>query len=130
MIDRHHLLWERKNWNATPEGRVLRSTPGLIPHIDREWHEAIHKDLPPVPTLGSFALRRTLMGFEPNGDYLHDSESLVRSMDRATKSSHRLERDLAGLAIENLMAQRPYVLDGIIGRPRLVVVNNFEGLNA
>lgn len=128
MIDRHHLLWQRNHWNATPEGKILRSTHGLIPHLDREWHEAIHKELPPVPVLGSFALRRTLMGFEPTNDPIRNIDRLSKAMDRATKDSHPLERDLAGLAIENLNAQRPYVMDGIIGKPRLVVVNNFEGL--
>lgn len=130
MIDRHHILHQRNHWNSTPEGKLLRTTHSLIPKIDRDWHEAIHRDLPPVPMLGSYALRRVVTGFEPTGDTLRDIDGLARSMDRATKNSHKLERELAGLAIENITAQRPYIIDGIIGTPRLVVVNNFEGLNS
>lgn len=129
MIDRHHILHERSTWSSSAPAKTLRTTRSLIPRIDREWHEAIHHDLPAVPMLGSYALRRTLTGFDPTGDTIRDIEGLARSMDRATKGSHRLERELAGLAIENITAQRPYIIDGMIGTPRLVVVNNFEGLN-
>jgi hypothetical protein len=125
--DSHHVLWQRNHWSTSPEAKAMRQTHSLIPKMDRQWHEAIHGELPPVPVLGTYALRRTLMGFEPTNDTLRDMDGLALAMDKATKNSHTLGRELAGLAIENLMAQKPMVADGIVGKPRLVVVNNFEG---
>lgn len=116
MIDRHHLLFERNNWDATAPGRTLRATPSLIPKLDREVHEQIHRDIPSIPILGHAAMLAIRMRFNPTGDTLRDMDGFALAYDRATKSprSHQAERDIAGIAIEQFLKQKAYVMEGIL----------------
>lgn len=116
MIDRHHLLYERAQWNSSKYGKELRGTPSLIPHIDRELHDEIHRNCPPVPMLGNYALARTLTGFEPTTNTIQTIGRLQSALERATRPSraHPLERDLAGLAIEALDLQIPFIREALL----------------
>lgn len=114
--DRHHILNPRLEWSLRPAARRLRGMPALIPRIDREAHEALHEHCPPVPLLGVYALMGTLERFEPTGYVPDDMDLLMQSIEKATR--HRkvfaLERDLAGLAIEAIELQRPYIIQGLV----------------
>lgn len=114
MMSKHHILHERASWSARPEFKQLRGTPSLIPRIDRDVHDALHAHCPAVPILGSHAMRRVNMLFEPTGDTFEDIDGLSRAFDKATKHprAHQLERDLAGLAIETMRLQIPYIREG------------------
>lgn len=116
MRDRHHLLNPRMEWSLRPQAAKLRGTPSLIPRIDREIHEEIHRECPPVPLLGVYALRGTLERFVPTHDTLKDMDNLMSAIESSSRHRmvHPIERDLAGLAIEAIDMQRPYIMDGII----------------
>jgi hypothetical protein len=116
MNDRHHILHDRRSWSVRPESLKLRNTPSLIPRIDRDVHEALHEDCPPVPTLGVYAVRNTLELFHPTGDTFRDMDSLMMAMNKGTKDPrfHPLERDLAGLAIEAIELQREWIVKGLL----------------
>ena len=115
MMSRHHILHERASWNARPEFKQLRGTPSLIPRIDRDVHDDLHANCPAVPILGSYAMRRVNMLFEPSGNTFEDIDRLSSAFDRATRHprAHQLERDLAGVAIETIRLQIPYLKDGL-----------------
>lgn len=116
MRDRHHILNSRVEWTLRPHAAKLRGTPSLIPTLDREVHEELHRECPPVPLLGAYALRGTLERFVPTHDVLRDMDGLMEAIERSSRHRmvHPIERDLAGLAIEAIDMQRPYIIDGII----------------
>lgn len=114
MIDRHHLLYEKSFWEAHTSTQRLRRTHSLIPRIDREVHEEIHDNCPPVPILGTYVMKRVGMLFEPTDNTFQDIDLLCRAMDKATKHSTTIERELAGLSIEALRLQIPFVREGLV----------------
>lgn len=116
MRDRHHIINPRAEWTLRPAGREIRNTQSLIPRIDREIHEAIHDECPPVPLLCYNALKLTVQKFEPVHNTLKDMDNLMSAIEQATRHprTHPIERDLAGLAIEAIDLQRPYIMEGLI----------------
>lgn len=111
---RHHILHERAFWNAHKSAMRLRTTHSLIPRIYRSTHDELHDNCPPVPILGTYALFRTAMAFEPVGETFQDIDLLCKAIDRGTKRSHPLERDVGGLAIESIRNQIPFIRDGLV----------------
>lgn len=111
MIDRHHLIHERVPWTSRPEARLLRETPSLVPRIDRELHNEIHRNCPPIPLLGYHALVRTLKAFEPTTDTLDTMGRLQAAIELSGKhpKSHRIERELGDLAVQAIDLQKPYL---------------------
>lgn len=116
MRDRHHILHSKQEWSLRPYARQLRGTPSLIPTLERDAHEALHRNCPPVPLLGQWALQGTVMRFTPSGDTFKDIDHLLSCIERATRGErfHPLERELAGLAIEAVDLQRPYLREGML----------------
>lgn len=115
-MSRHHLLFEKANWNATEPGRKLRITPSLIPRIDRDVHTELHDNTASIPVLGHSAMLGVLMRFHPTGDTLKDMDYFALALDRATKTprAHQSERDIAGIAIEEFLSQKQYVIEGML----------------
>lgn len=116
MMSRHHAAFEACNFNATEAGRQIRQTHSLIPRLDREVHNALHESIPSIPILGHTAMKGVAMRFIPTGNTLHDIDLLCLAYDRATntRKSHKAERDIAGVAIELLMSQKPFISEGIL----------------
>lgn len=107
-FDRHHLLHDSKSWRARVSSRMLRSIPSLIPEIDRDVHEYLHRTTPPVPVPSFYTLDETAKLFIPTGDFFQDVDGLCRSIDFVTNypKSFRIERELGGLTIEVLQMQK------------------------
>jgi hypothetical protein len=114
-LSRHHILHERWSWTARPDAKRLRDTPSLIPNIPRDIHDELHDKCPHVPLLGSYALRNVAGIYVPTGDTLKDMDGLMSCIERASRNprAHLIERDLAGLAIEAIDMQRPYIIGGL-----------------
>lgn len=106
--DRHHVLHLRREWSLRPETAELRETPQLIPLIDREVHEELHRVSPPVPLLSYYVMKNTVARFEPQATTLATIDDLMISIEQAAQHerTHRLERQLAAIAIETLDLQR------------------------
>lgn len=109
--DRHHLLNPAREWTLRPESKKLRESQGLIIPIDRAVHEEIHTNCPPVPLLGFHALRRTVREFQPHPDHLISIDNLMFAIESASRhpSSHRIESELAMLAVQAIDLQRGYL---------------------
>lgn len=117
--DAHHILWDRASWTLRKEGAYLRDQPTLVPSIDRDVHNELHRNCPPVPLLGYHALRRTMKLWEPGETPLRSLANLTEAIDASTRTprAHRLERELAYLTIQALDLQAPYISEGLL-RPR------------
>lgn len=109
--DRHHLLNPAREWSLRPEGKKLRESQGLIPLIDRDLHETIHRECPPVPLLGFYALQRTVREFQPHPDTLISIDNLMFAIEASGRhpKAHPIERELSSLAIQALDLQRGYL---------------------
>lgn len=121
--DKHHILHERVEWTARPQARSLRERPELVPTIDRDVHDEIHRIAPAVPLLGYYALSRVNGIYRPvRGDTIASLDNLLLAIEDAGKhpKAHRVERGIAGLAIEALETQRA-ILRGNVASPSKVI---------
>ena len=57
-LECHHLMFTRSSFNSSVEGKRLRENKSLIPDIDAEAHNLLHRNCHPVPLMGFHALRR------------------------------------------------------------------------
>lgn len=108
MMDKHHLLHTRSDWTSNKTAKRLRDTPQLVPRIDRELHNEIHRLAPAVPLLGYHALYRVYRDFEPTSTAWGSAESLMRTIEQASQHprSHPIESNLAELAVQSIDIQR------------------------
>lgn len=110
-LSAHHLLFERTAWTSRNDAIALRTTHSLIPRIDRDIHSELHDLCPPVPLLGSQALRMTLNEFEPEGNTFVDIDKLLVAIEASnnTRFAHDIDKQLSYLAIEALELQRNFL---------------------
>lgn len=113
--DRHHILFPRKPWETYTEGASLRGTNALIPLMDRNVHNELHRNVPIVPLLGFNALYTVYRGFQTTGDTFQDIARLQSLIDRASDNpkAHEIERGLGDLAIHALDLQIPFLKEGM-----------------
>jgi len=113
--DGHHILHNRLEWSLRPESKRLRETPSLIPRLDRETHDEIHRTCPPVPLLGYYALMRVNKLFEPSRNTLESIDSLLDAIDEANHhpKAHPLERQLGDAAMWAIELQIPAIADAL-----------------
>lgn len=109
--DRHHLLNPRLEWTLRPNARKLREAPGLVPVIDRELHEEIHRSCPPIPLLGHHALQTVAREFQPHPDTLVSIDNLLFAIEAAGRhpKAHPVELELSSIAIQAIGLQREYL---------------------
>lgn len=114
--DNHHILFNRQEWELRSESKLLRQTPSLIPRLDREVHEELHRACPAVPILGYYALFRTLRSFEESDDTLESVDSLMFAIEAAGNSpkAHPIERSIGELAVQAIDLQRPFIREGLV----------------
>lgn len=116
-VDRDHLLFYRPEWCLNALSRALRNNPMLIPHLDREVHEAKHADVAFVPLLGRFTLQRVVKDYRAvQGDYVGSLDELISTID-ATRRVNTLpadERRYSEATIDALERSRPYVVEGLV----------------
>lgn len=120
--DRHHILHTGAEWNLRPESRALRETPQLIPTIDRDVHDEIHRQSPAVPLLSYYVMKRTVAIFSPQGTTYETIDNLMSSIDEAGNhyKTHPLEKELAQLAIRTLEIQRDILRGNVAGDHNLI----------
>lgn len=120
-FDKHHILNPRQEWTLRPQAEWLREQPTLVPRIDRDIHDVLHRVTPPVPLLGYHALRIVANDFVPGRTTMESIDRLATSIEYAAEHprAHPLEVDLAELAVNALMLQRN-VLRGNVVELRVV----------
>lgn len=121
--DKHHILHNRVEWTARPQAAALRERPELIPKIDRDVHDELHRIAPPVPLLGYYALMSVQSLYEPTGDTLGSLDNLMAAIDDAGKhrKAHRVERGMAELAVEALSIQKAILRGNVLGDTSSVI---------
>lgn len=114
--DAHHLIHSKRDWSTRPETLIIREHPSLIPRIDRDTHEALHRACPPVPLLGYHALLRTIRLWTPHEDTIRSMDNLMFAIEEASwhPKSHPIESALAELAIQAIDLQKPFVRSGLM----------------
>lgn len=116
-VDRDHLLFYRPEWSLNALARTLRNNPMLIPHLDREVHEAKHADVAFVPLLGRFTLQRVVKDYRAvQGDYVGSLDELISTIDdtRRVNTLPADERRYSEATIDALERSRPYVVEGLV----------------
>jgi len=106
--DKHHILHNRLEWSARPQALALRERPELVPTIDRDVHNELHRIAPAVPLLGYYALNRIQAVYEPQEGTIASIDSLIKAIDIAGnhRRAHHVERGMADLAIQAIQIQR------------------------
>lgn len=110
-LSRHHLLHEASAWSSREDAQYLRTSPPLIPRIDRQTHNALHEACPPVPLLGAYTLRTVAGLYEPKQTTLGSIDSLSWAIKEASKNknAHFIERELCELAVRAIRLQIPFL---------------------
>lgn len=113
--DGHHILHSKRSWSMYAESLQMRENHTLIPKIDRDTHEALHRACPPVPLLGYHALQRTIRLWTPDEDTLKSVDNLMFAIEEASwhPKSHPIESALAELAIQAIDLQKPFIREGL-----------------
>lgn len=106
--DRHHIFNTKLEWEARREAAAIRQSAPLIPTIDRDLHNEIHRLTPPVPLLGYHALKQVLGRYQPQRTTLASIDNVVSAIEYAARhpKAHDIERAQAHLAIEAIILQR------------------------
>lgn len=113
---RHHILETRKDWESNSQASKLRHTHELIPRIDQDAHDSLTLNCPIVPLLGYKALDIVVADFKPGVGTLDSIDKLLISINKVTqtKSIHKIERELAELAMQSIELQIPFIKGNII----------------
>ena len=121
MRDRHHILHYRQEWRLRDDATAIREHPSLVPVLDRETHNEIHRHCPPVPLLGYHALRRVRALWVPHKDTIESVDSLLWAIDETNRHprAHPIERSLGELAMQAIELQKPYISSDLNHHPTL-----------
>ena len=113
FLDEHHLLFTKKEWELRPDGLALRQTKLLRPLISRETHNAIHRNVPPVPVLGYISLGQVRRFFDPGDTVFQAVDGFCRAIEQSARMprAHELETDLGNVAIASLRLQLPFLAE-------------------
>jgi len=112
-LNPHHVLFTNKTWSAQKPTRILRQNQWLRVPLDRDTHEALHKEIATVPLPTQFMAEQVLAEFEPvEGDYMATIDNLRFAFQEASKSPrvHYVEKRMGGLIIETLGLEKVYLV--------------------
>ena len=111
----HHTLYNRYAWTANKDLAALREDRRLIVPLDHDTHAELHRRVSHVPPISYHMAHRVLRNFAEydDGTYLHNLESLQRSIEEAMKHprADRIERGVGALAVHALDIQKPFLDD-------------------
>lgn len=113
----HHVLFYRNEWEARPDAKAVRRNPFLIPPLERDAHDELHRNVQYVPPLGRHLMALIKRDFLPiKDDYTGSIESLMFEIEDKTKDRRvsELEAGVALLAVHALELQLPFIREGLI----------------
>lgn len=117
ITERHHILYSRTHWEATPDGKLLRRQHMLIPRLEPSIHKLVHDEVSIVPILDRHTMRTTARNFYPvRNDTLASLDNLMLAIEEASQNPKlgQVEKALAQLCIWGLEAQKPLIAEGLI----------------
>lgn len=114
-MDRHHVLFNKREWESRPQYKELRENSGLIVPIDRDIHNELHRSITQVPVLGYYGIMAVHKEFYRGRTHLQTIDNLMFSLERAQEHPRlsEIEKGLAGLALQAIELQRPFIIEGI-----------------
>ena len=113
MRNKHHVLFPKAIHESTKYGNELRNLPHMVPVMDVDIHQDLHKNIAMVPPLNYYIGNRVLYlmrGSDANNsvDAIHDYMSAVDEAIRHPKAGD-LEKRLGGLVIDTMQEQIPFI---------------------
>jgi hypothetical protein len=115
-MDRHHVLFNKREWESRPQYKELRSDSGLIIPMDRDAHNELHRNVGHVPVLGYYGILAVQREFYRGRTHLDTLDNLLFALEGASENDRLTELDkrLAGIALEAVELQKPYIVEGHI----------------
>lgn len=79
--------------------------------LERSVHQELHRNVPVVPLLSHYTLQAVRTQYDPKTPPEDALDELMLAMERAKghRKAHKLEKDMADLAIHAIDLQRPYI---------------------
>lgn len=114
-MDRHHVLFNKREWESRPQYREMRSNAGLIIPIDREAHNELHRSVSQVPVLGYYGILAVQREFYRGRTHLETVDNLLFALDKSSENEKLSDMDkaLASLALQAVETQRQFIQRGI-----------------
>lgn len=115
-MDRHHVLFNKREWESRPQYRELRQNSGLIIPIDRDVHNELHRSVTQVPVLGYYGIMSVHKEFYRGRTHLDTLDNLLFALEKVEDSPRLsdLDKALAGIALQAVEIQRPFIVEGLI----------------
>lgn len=110
LVNRHHLLYIRKEWNKGEASRQLRSKSGLVFYMLREVHEELHEDdglWGGVPLLERKSLEQIV------NDYKR-TESVMGNIAMLLTLASKIDDPNRDRFLEHVSRQMYYIKQGLI----------------
>lgn len=116
-MDRHHVIFNKREWESRPQYKSLRENEGLIVPMDRDIHNELHRAVPFVPVMGYYGIMAVQREFYRDRTRLGTIENLMFAIEKSMEHPKLsdIERSLAGLALQAVDVQRPFIRQGEIG---------------
>ena len=113
-MDRHHVLFNKREWESRPQYKDLRENAGLIIPIDREVHNELHRNVQQVPVLGYYGILAVQREFYRGRTHLETVDNLLFSLEQASENKKltELDRALANISLQAVDLQRPFIVEG------------------
>lgn len=112
----HHVLFEKRIWDAHEPNRELRRKSGLIVPMYSDEHDALHKEVTMVP-VPNYRLGQAILSIYRDNpdDHIRSIENLIRAADQAIGHPRMkpIERALGELFIEAVELQLPFIRGGL-----------------
>ena len=116
----HHVLFPKALHNVQEPTKQLRRNQWLIPPVEYEPHERLHRAVGIVAVMDYITANKVLKLYEPYpGDYIRSIEMLMFTMEAVAKSPRvpAIETGIVELAIAGIDAQLPFIREGLIDVP-------------
>lgn len=115
-MDKHHVLFNKREWESRPQYKELRQNSGLIVPIDRDVHNELHRSVSQVPVLGYYGILAVQREFYRGRTHIDTVDNLLFALEKASNHDRLsdLDRSIASVALQAVDLQRPFILDGLI----------------
>jgi len=115
-MDRHHVLFNKREWESRPQYKELRENPGLIVPIDRDVHNEIHRNVSQVPILGYYGILAVNREFYRGRTHLDTVDNLLFALEKTSEYERLsdIDRSLASIALQAVEIQRPFIIEGLV----------------
>ncbi len=112
----HHILHHRALHETHKDSKILRRSLGMIALLDHDSHDALHRACPGVPPLDVYMVQRVKNLYVPHADPLVGIDRYSSAIEVAMlhHRAHPIEKELAGLTLEAVRLQIPFIREGLV----------------